>query len=338
MFTAFRTSRAKLSAAVILALCLTSAQAAGPITAQGNATSDLPVESVTVIATKPSEAAIKSFIKARSTQTRVVGQIAKWRRPICPIAVGLGATYANYVTQRIRDVAKSVGAPVESTSSCKPNVEVVFTTVPQAFMDKLRKTGPGFLGYYDTTSQADELARVTHPIQGWYTTESVDYDGAANVDTGRCGTGVSLQVLEAAGGGGDNSGATVVVTMSMPCATAMHSAGSRLGNGFSSGFHNILIVAEPAKILNYEVGSLADYIVMMALSQPSSLDACQELPSISNMLTKDCLSVPSRITDGDLAYLRGLYAVPDGYSAPRQRESLSYEMAKTLITDKNKPK
>lgn len=332
MSAVIRTFAGACCAAILFAVCQVD-YAAG----QEKASSGLPVESVTVIGTKPSETTIKAFVEARSTKTRVVGQIAKWRRPICPITVGLGAKYATYITQRIRDVAKTVGAPIEASPSCKPNIEVVFTTVPQTFMDKLRQTGPGFLGYYDTTSQADELAKVTHPIQGWYTTESVDYDGAGSIDTGRCGTGLNMQVLETVGGGGgENSGVQVVVTMNMPCAVSMHSAGSRLGNGFSSGFHNVLIVAEPAKLLNYEIGALADYVVMMALSQPSSLDTCQELPSISNMLAKDCSSVPSRITDGDLAYLRGLYAVPDGYSAPRQRESLSYEMAKTLITDKSK--
>ena len=87
-------------------------------------------------------------------------------------------------------------------------------------------------------------------------------------------------------------------------------SGSRLGNPFDAGFYNVLIVAEPAKLTDHEVGALADYITMLALSQSASLGSCQELPSITNLLAKDCVSAASKITDGDLAYLQGLYQVP----------------------------
>jgi hypothetical protein len=96
----------------------------------------------------------------------------------------------------------------------------------------------------------------------------------------------------------------------------------------------VLIVAEPAKLFDYEVGSLADYVTMLALSQPASLDSCQELPSISNLLAKGCASAPSKITDGDLAYLKGLYRVPGGSSLTGQRDEMQYQMKKILVTDK----
>ena len=89
-----------------------------------------------------------------------------------------------------------------------------------------------------------------------------------------------------------------------------------------------------AKLYDYEIGALADYITMLALSQPASLDACRVLPSISNMLAGGCTSVPSRITDGDLAYLRALYKMPDGSGLEIQRDEIRLEMKKTLVTDK----
>jgi hypothetical protein len=72
--------------------------------------------------------------------------------------------------------------------------------------------------------------------------------------------------------------------LQIPCAVAVHSSGSRINNGLSNGFFNVVIVAEPGRLYDYEIGALADYITMLALSQPASLDACQVLPSISNML------------------------------------------------------
>jgi hypothetical protein len=311
----------------------------GSAVGQPKLISGLPVESVTVVGTKPSDEEIRTFVRTRTTPTRIVNKIARWRRAICPLTVGLGKTYAKYVTQRIRDIATAVGAPVNADPSCKPNIEVVFTTTPQLFMDGVRKTGPEFLGYHDSADQADELAKVIHPIQAWYTTESLDIDGVSQVDSGQCaGAGTTLNTfLVVAAQGSDGPGAVVPVTLNLSCARMMHSNGSRLGNGFDSGFHNVLILAEPAKLFNYEVGSLADYITMMALSQAASPDSCQELPSISNLLAKGCASTPGKITDGDLAYLRGLYREPNGLSLAGQRDEMQFQMKKVLVTDKGGP-
>ena len=122
--------------------------------------------------------------------------------------------------------------------------------------------------------------------------------------------------------------------MSLPGTIVVRATGSRAVDGLNSGSFKIVIVADPSKLADDEVGPLADYIAMLALSQPASLDNCQDLPSISNLLAKSCTSVPGSITDGDLAYLKGLYRVPSGYSMSAQRQEIQYQMRKTLVTDK----
>jgi hypothetical protein len=330
-----RTATLIAIATVALGPPLASAQPAPsqPPPQQAKPAFALPPESVIVTATKPSETAIKNFIETRTTPTRVVGNMARWTRQICPLTIGLGDKYAKFVTQRIRDIASAVGAPVNADPACRPNIEVVFTTTPQGYLDVVRKSGPVFLGYYNNSSQADALAKVTHPIQAWYTTESLDYDGVAQVDRGECRGGTTINTLPIQVGG-DVSNPQGVIQLNLPCAVVMHSSGSRLNNGYDSGFYNALIVAEPAKLSDYEVGSLADYITMMALAQSASLDTCQELPSISNLLAKGCTSASSKITDADLAYLHALYKVPRGYSLTQQRDGMRDGMKKTLVTDK----
>lgn len=295
----------------------------------------LPPESVTVTATKPSEAAIEHYVEKRMVPTRMVNKMARWRRPICPLTAGLGDKYAKYVSQRIRDVAAAVGAPVSTDPACKPNIEVVFTTAPQAFMDGVRKTGPAFLGYHDSNSQADQMAKVRFPIQSWYATESLDTDGSAQVDSGQCnGIGTTINAFNVVQTPGDSGGAPVPIILNLSCARVMHWNGARVNNGFDSGFNNILIVAEPAKLYDYEVGSLADYVTMLALSQPRGEETCQDLPSISNLLVRGCTSAATKITDGDLAFLKGLYHVPSGYGLEAQQTAIRYQMEKTLVTDK----
>jgi hypothetical protein len=311
---------------------------ANAVPVQPEAPFALPLESVTVVATKPSDTAIKSFIETRSAPTYILGRMARWTSRICPQTIGLGEKYAKYVTQRIRDVAAAAGGALNPDLACKPNIEVVFTTSPQELLDNVRKFDPILLGYHHSIHQAYELAKITYPIQAWYTTVSQDIDGSRSVDNGSCGAegGTSMTVNSApmATGAGGLASQSSFTTLNLPCAVFVHSNGSRANDGLNSGFFNALIVAEPAKLFDYEVGSLADYITMLALSQPASQDSCQELPSISNLLAPGCASTTSRITDGDLAYLHGLYTLYGGEFLAAQRDHLRYEMKKVLVTDK----
>ena len=333
-----RTAGVIFIAAILLVLPAAVAQPASS-GAPPKLFSGLPIESVTVTAAKPSEATIKSFVETRAASTRTLGRMARWMTKICPVTIGLGDKYAKYVSQRIRDVASSVGASVDADSGCRPNIEVIFTTTPQGLLDQVRRTKPLLLGYHDNLHQADELAKVTHPIQAWYTTTSQDAFGNRNLDIGRCGpsggTALNSQTGVQTETGG--MGMAGVIQLELPCAVVVHSNGFRARDGLSSGFFNVLIVAEPAKLLDHEVGALADYITMLALSQPASLDSCQELPSISTMLAPGCSALSSRITDGDLAFLHAFYKLPEGNLLAAQRNYVRYEMNKILITNKGVP-
>ncbi|MES2473494.1 MAG: hypothetical protein V4601_11730, partial [Pseudomonadota bacterium] len=202
-----------------------------------------PLESVTVTVVKPSEAVIRDFIETRMTRTRVVDRIARWTSKICPLTVGLNETYAKYVSKRILDIASAVGAPVNRDPDCRPHIEVVFTTTPQGLLDNLRKAGPFYLGYHQNSAQADRLARVTHPIQAWYTTETLDARGHRLVDSGKPGGGTTLNVNIDSMSHGDVG---QIFQLSMPSAVPVRATGWRIADGLSSGFFNVLIVAEPA--------------------------------------------------------------------------------------------
>jgi hypothetical protein len=329
-----------------LTISLQTAAAQTPAPAQPKMVAGLPVESVTVLGVKPSQDTIKKFVDMRTAPTPVLNKVARWASRVCPSTTGLGNTYAKYITQRIRDVATAVGAPVDVNPDCRPNIEVVFTTAPQGFLDNVRKTHPILLGYHYNDREADQLATVTHPIQAWYATETIDFDGARMIQDLSCrNSSATMNAAQIPPYGvyssigtnpmsGEPSASGAGYLTLQPCAVVVHASGSRVNNGLSNGFFNILIVVEPAKLLDYEIGSLADYVTMLALSQPASLDSCQQLPSISNMLAKGCGSVPSRITDGDLAYLRALYKTPDGTSLEIQSDEIRFEMQKTLVTDK----
>lgn len=288
----------------------------------------LPPESITVTATKPTQAAIKDFVETRGMPTHALTRMARWTLQICPQTIGLGDIYAKYVTQRIRDIAAAIGALINIDPACQPNIEVIFTTAPQTLMNNIRKTDPAYLGFYYTNDEANSLAKVTHPIQAWYINISQSmYEhrppgyGGQTLDMGRCGVAGSISFKV-----GRHQ-------VSLRCLTTAGGSALRARDGMVAGFFNVLIVAEPAKLFDFEVGSLADYISMLALSEPASLGGCEELPSISNMFAQGCASAASRITNGDIAYLKALYKPPGGDLLAAQRNYLRDEMYKALVTD-----
>ncbi len=113
-------------------------------------------DSVTVTGAKD-RLTVRRFVETFTAPTRITGKIARWEVGVCPITVGLKPDFASFVSQRVRDVAAQVGAPVNADAACKPNIEIVFTTAPQALADTIRKKHDAYLGYADNS-------RATRPV------------------------------------------------------------------------------------------------------------------------------------------------------------------------------
>jgi len=279
-----------------------------------------PTESVTVTGAR-SRQVLDQFVQSFAAPTRMTGKLARWEDGVCPVTVGLAPKFANFVTQHVKAIAAQVGAPVNGNGDCKPNIEIVFTTAPQALLDTIRKKMPMYLGYADNSAQKDALAKIGHPIQAWYTTASRDLRGNVNVD-GAKSSGVTMRVQLPP----PPDNAFMEFT---PSGSAGAVTGSRLGDGIHSSLYHVIIVADPNKLVDHEVGTLADYIALLALTQISSLDTCQQLPSIVNLLASNCDRKPPALTDSDLGYLRGLYKMGADRTARTQQDEIAYQMQKT---------
>jgi hypothetical protein len=293
-------------AGVVLAVSGVLAQPAAP-----------PVEDVTVTGTK-SRQVIERFVKSLAMPTRLTGKIARWEDGICPVTDGLPPTFSKFLLRHIKDVAASVGAPVDSHRSCEPNIQIVFTKNPQALLDDIHKKAPDLLGYFDNDDQRARAAKIARPIQAWYTTQTVDLRGHAHPDTAHSG-GLMIYFNPK------------LPPIFVPHGVAANVTGSRLEDGVRSTFYHVLIVANPDDLKDYEMGALGDYIAMLALSQLDSLDSCQQLPSIVNMLAKSCASKTEVLTENDTAYLRGLYSSsPDG-NLNLQEDAIAYQMGQASL-------
>jgi len=95
-----------------------------------------------------------------------IGQISRWRDPVCAQVVGLpGDDQAAMIKARIESVAQEVGV-APAGPNCIANVEVVFSEQPQLTMDIVAKRRDFLLGYYHN-HERNRLKTVTRPIQSW---------------------------------------------------------------------------------------------------------------------------------------------------------------------------
>ncbi|HZQ40767.1 MAG TPA: hypothetical protein VFA87_08235 [Rhizomicrobium sp.] len=287
-----------------------------------------PPESVTVTAAK-SRATVEKFAKAFTMPTKLAGKIARWESGICPVTVGQPPALSSLVTDRVKDIAASVGAPISSLQPCMPNIQIVFTTTPQALLDDVRAHDPDYLGYAETGSQREKLATVTRPAQAWYSTETIDMSGGRKVDSARqVGAGITMKNIGAAAmpfSMGVNRD-----PIYLPNASYAKVTGNHINSAVRSGFNHVLIVVDSSKLAGRKFNPLADYIAMLALTQLSSPDACQELPSIVNMLAADCDQAMDGMTVTDLTYLRALYKMDADKNLVSQQNEIADRMQQAL--------
>jgi hypothetical protein len=290
----------------------------GSVAAQTSAPQSLPTEHVTVTAPAAvPEKQAHDFVKSYTAVSPASGKIARWRTGVCPVVTGLAKPALKFVRERVFQVAALVGAPV-GDSACKPNIDIVFTLHPQVLLDGIRTKAHILLGYHDA-AQEKELATVRHPVQAWYTTQSVDLRGNTYIDDKLNEHGGFYIEL--------TPGDSVYVSN----AQITNVTGDHLSDGVSSELYHAVIVVDLVKVNGLMVGSLADYAAMLALAQTQSFETCAPVASIANLVSPGCDAAvkTEEITQADLAYLRGLYSIDPRDSLMRQKDDIAAQMQKS---------
>jgi len=291
----------KYSRALAVGIALLSIAAATPSSLAQNAKPAAPSavspETVVVTGQRPTreqrEKIVWDFVYAHAKLTPKIDQLARWVKPVCPAVQNLPPGYAAFITDRIKAVAKSAGAPVREP--CKTDIEIVFTSDPQAFMNGVAVKEPALLGWH-YVHQTEQVATVTKPIQAWYVTDTSNRVESYRDDPYH----------------------------SAPAGTP----GSRISHGQLSVFDTVLIVLDAGKVAGYPVGQIADYLAMLSLSEAEAPDDCRALSSVLDLLSSDCSASdrPQSLTAGDKAYLEGLYAMDPDEIGSLQRSSVANSM------------
>ena len=290
------------------------------------------VAPLTVQAT-PSPAVVqkqtRSFVQTYAAAPNPeIDQIVRWHDAVCVQVVGkITLDQAALIALRIEAVAKSLNLPAHA-AGCRPNIEIKFTDRPQDTLDEVAKKEEQVLGFH-YPSGLKALKTVTRPIQAWYMTAT---RGGTNL------AGMAFAYLDGHGGPGPSSWRhqpkqeVIDAPENGPptsCGDNPHFTACLKGV-----FKNVLMVADTNMVQGKDVGAVADYMAMLALSQPRSLDGCYALPSVIDLMAKTACpgrDPPDGLTPADAAYLTALYSADLEAKKAGEQGDIARRMAAILI-------
>jgi hypothetical protein len=265
------------------------------------AVSGVTVEAPTVKAEQRFQAQVGQFVHGQARPgIGPVKQITQWSDPVCPSTQGLTQAMDDFVSRRITEVARRVGAP--GRGACREaNVLVLFTTRPQQLMDDVRDHHARLLGYH-FNGETRALATFEPPIKSWYVTSTSINRGVAKNDA-------DWTLADEA-------------YRRFPPGFCLDMTQCRILPRIKSRFHLALVVIDAGRTEGKEIGAVADEIAMTVLSRPGPRQGCSPLPSVMDVLDPACPDSDSveGLTAYDEAFLKALYA-------PHDTEQLAVERA-----------
>jgi hypothetical protein len=275
-----------------------------------------PMAEVQVTASKLDERTLKrvtsQFAKSHGVASAAVHQIGRWRMALCPGVTGLQPAASAFISHRVTEVARSVGALARDAGKggkgCAVNVHIVFTAQPQQLLDHIAKAYPSLLG--SSRSPGDAISR--HAIQSWYVT-GTKVDGWNPIATGALApmiTALQMGVDASTPGGAVAPDGARVDPAYGSGFTGLGRSGSYVTKGFTSELLQVFVVADSGKVAGNSLSSISDYIAMLALTRTDTLDGCNTLSSIIDLLSSGCgdRQKPEALTAADTAYLKALYS------------------------------
>ena len=223
---------------------------------------------------------VQSLLRASHS---LEGQFTRWKAPICPHVVGLTKANAYVVERRIREVAELAGVPLNRSDPCIPNIEIFVSPQPQVTLDAVKEKD------FMLVAATPYAATMTlhYPVQAFYYGYYRDYIGKLWLD-------MDWEFY-----------------LDEPPHVAAKD--TRLSTGIKAQMGMATIIVDANTITGLTLGSLGDYLALMALAQTPATGRCQPAPSIANLFLTDCEADlhTTSLSHADLAMLTALYHTPE---------------------------
>lgn len=240
------------------------------------------------------------------------GLVSSWEVPVCPKVVTEDPAHAEYIRQRLLDVAAEVPLYANSDPDCRPNLFVVLSGAPEEFVAQWKERDPGMFIWRPrrgVTRSPESL-----PVRTWHNAAEEPAGGAPVIEgpgaipsVGTKSSGLG-SVLVTRGGGG----------------------GSRIMSPVSENLKSVLVLVDTNKVAGVTLRQLGDYIAMVSFSKVDVEADFGETNSILRLFASgEGVVQPGSLTQWDLAFLRGLYL--QNYEATHQRMAISSRMVRDLV-------
>lgn len=234
-------------------------------------------DDIVVTARKPLEAeSARKFVREMSVVTD--GQLAKYKSPVCPVAIGFTPETAATIEARIRRVATAIGGDV-AKPGCTGNVLVFATPDGAKFVQTVRAKYPVIM----RGLQPYEIRRLIDrpgPVRAWNITALENEDGR------RPGGGPEVEegkerVLEVRSASIINPTTRQVID-------------------------SAAVVIDDAALPGKSAIQVADYVAMRTLARTRVVES-PSLDTIMGLFSGEGTRAPPSLTEADLAYMKGLY-------------------------------
>lgn len=294
-----RLSRIALSLAFGLALASVAA-------AQDPATD---IEGVTVTPDKPMTPRERVLTFSEKVPG---GQFPVWTRPICPLALGLGAEKTAYIAARIRQVAEQTGIKY-GDEKCRVNVIVLFSNEPEVLLTKMRKKRMNLFGT-SSRPQIDRFVRQDRAVRQLTLTSEIAASGA--------------------------SASAMMADLALGAPQFETPNGSRMRPMAFSTMNRMILVVDARLAEGLKIKTLGSYIAMSALTRPNprtDQTGRDTILSIFNSEGRTNAQIED-LTAWDEAYLKALYTVDPGQFLPAQVGDMVKEIENQLNPKTPPPK
>lgn len=289
---------------MLAALNTAPAQAAAPAQAETR------VEDI-VVNGRPLDELVGDFVSEISRPASRRG-LARWQGELCVGVVNLPTAHAQYMVDRISDVAAEVGLE-PGQPGCSPRVVIVATDNGARFARAMVERSSG--GFNLRSRQTDAGTRALREFQNsnravrwWHTSLPVDSENGQ----------LAIRLPGQVGNDGEPTAPVVNVF-----------AASRLNSQIRDDLFRVVIIVDVDKLQGTTFEQLTDYVALVSLAQIDADAQTAGYDTIMNLFNGS--GAPSSLTDWDLGYLQALYSShPDRINPDSLSRSVASDVARGL--------
>lgn len=239
-------------------------------------------------------------VSGSSWATAVDRPLELWRQPVCVAVAGLHPE-AEFIFRRFTQIITEAGATV-GRNGCTPNLIVVLTTEPEAFLRAWKKRDMRLFGSANPALVSQFLTRAL-PVRVWYNTSFAGKDASG---------GAPSSVLSSAAAAGAGPGGAITSTqtqfMLLDVPTFPEEAGgTRLSLTAVPDLSSAIVVVDLKQCEGIGWGALTDYIAMASLTNVDLDSNFGDTPSVLALFSGPADKRLAGMTDWDRAYLKAVY-------------------------------